>query len=331
MTKGVDLGSLFELMGYISLTFLPLAIPIAILFSTIFTMNKICSDSEFIAMRAMGLTKEKLFTPFLIFSLLISATVFVLNSDLIPYSKREFRKAVNILTSKGLISEIQKGNFFTEIPNVIVFTENVKGEDNIMSNIFIDVREKNGERFIFAKKGKFQKESENKWGVGELRLLLEDGSIVSRKENSLEIEKILFKTYDFPVISGDISIGNIDKGSMKSSKDLWKDLQNTPEKARKEKSFIKAQIEFWSRFNTPILIVIFTLLGFSLGVQKSRGRAKGTGSISFLILVAYYVLFFAGISAARSLVIPSYMAVFFPTLVGLIAGIYYFRKIEWIS
>ncbi len=331
LAKGVGMGSLLELMGYIALTFVPLAIPIAILFSTIFTMNKICSDSEFVAMRAIGLTKEKLFAPFLIFSLMIGITVFALNSDIIPYSKREFRKAVNILTSKGLISEIQKGNFFTEIPNVIVFTENVDQESKMMSNIFIDVREGGEERFIYAKTGKFKKESDNKWGVGDLRLLLEDGSIVTRNEKNEELEKIIFQTYDFPIISGDISVGNIDKGSMKSSKDLWSDLKSTPLEERKDKSYVKSEIEFWSRINTPILIVVFTLLGFSLGVQKSRGRARGTGSISFMILVAYYALFFAGISAARSHAIPSYIAVFLPTVIGVFSGIYFFRKIEWIS
>lgn len=331
LAKGVGMGALLELMGYIALTFVPLAIPIAILFSTIFTLNKICSDSEFVAMRAIGLTKERLFTPFLVFSTLIASTVFVLNSDIIPYSKREFRKAVNILTSKGLISEIQKGNFFTEIPNVIVFTENVNQETKIMNNIFIDVREGEKERVIFAKTGQFKKSSENKWGVGELRLLLEDGSILSREKGSSELEKILFKTYDFPVISGDISVGNIDKGSMKSSKDLWREIKSYPEAKRKEKSFVKAQIEFWSRFNTPILIIVFTLLGFALGVQKSRGRARGTGSISFMIIILYYVLFFALVSAARSSAIPPYVAVFLPTLIGLFAGIYFFRRIEWIS
>lgn len=333
MGKGVELIIVAELVGHIALTFIPLAIPIAILFSTIYTLNKLCSDSEFIAMRSVGLTRERLFMPFLIFSLIIGGIVFTLNSEVIPFSKREFRKVVNILTSKGLVSEIQKGNFFTEVPNIIVFAENVTGPNNLMNNVFINVRSRNKdiEKTIFAKTGVLTKEEENKWGIGQLRLVLENGSIMTHSAIREETEKILFERYSFPIITGNITVGNIDKGSMKSSEDLWQTLQETPEVERNDKNFIKSEIEFWSRFNTPILCLIFTLIGFSLGIQKSRGQARSSGSLAFIVLIAYYAIFFLGVSLARSKSVPAEVAVFLPTTIGLIAGLYFFRKTEWAS
>ncbi len=331
--KDVDPLAILELIGHIALTFIPMTIPIAVLFSTIFTLNKMSSDSEFVAMRSFGLSRLKLFAPFLVFAIMIGLLVFSLNAEIIPSSKKEFRRVVNILTSKGLISQIQKGNFFTEVPRAILFAENVSESGTVMEKVFINIRDSinRQEKTIFADIGQLIKEEGNKWGIGEVRLVLKNGSVVNTNRYANTIEKVLFETYNFPLTSGNINISVSSKGSMMSSRELWQEIKSTPQSKRKEKNHIKSEIEFWSRFNTPVLCIIFTLLGFTLGVQKTRGKGRNTASTSLLILIGYYALFFMGISMARSGTIPAVLAVFLPTGIGLLVGLYLFKKLEWVS
>ena len=39
----------------------------------------------------------------------------------------------------------------------------------------------------------------------------------------------------------------------------------------------KSEIEFWTRYNTPIQVILFMFLGFSLGIKRGRGKTKSSG------------------------------------------------------
>ena len=61
INKGVEISVILEMVLHILITLIPLAIPISTLFATIYTMNKISTDSEFVAIRSFGISKEKPF------------------------------------------------------------------------------------------------------------------------------------------------------------------------------------------------------------------------------------------------------------------------------
>ena len=329
MNKDVSLMTVLELLGHITLTSVPLAIPLAILFATFYTLNKISGDStEFVVMRSIGLSRMKLLTPFLVMASLIALMTFTLNSRIVPYSNREFRKSLTIL-SEGMISGIQGGKFFTEIPNIVLFAEKTRDSGKVMDNIFIHLLEKKGgEKTIFAKTGKLLKKGEDKWAKGSLQLLLKNGSIITSQKSSSKIEKILFESYHFPLSLGKLSTSFTNKSSMKSSVQLYHEVYSKRAKV-KTRNMIKTEIEFYSRLNTPLLCLIFTLIGFSLGVQKIRGGSEGSILTSLLISFLYYSLLLGGISLAKKAYIPVPLAVFLPSLLALVVGIYYYRKQEW--
>ena len=187
-----------------------------------------------------------------------------------------------------------------------------------MDNIFIHFQEGSGrERIIFANAGELSKERANKWGVGQMRLALHDGSILSIRERPFEVEKTLFQSYSFPLGSGDFRALFRNKSSMKSSRQLYDEIQRGE---RPAKWMRRMEIEFYSRFNTPLLCFVFALVGFSLGVQRMRGRSRGATLSALIIMGAYYSLFFAGVNLARSGAIPTYLAVFLPSRAGPRSG-----------
>lgn len=338
VNKGVPLGAVVELLTHISVSFLPMAIPLSALFAGIYTLNKISGDSEFLVMRSFGLSRFKIFLPFLIIGMMIGAITYSLNQSIIPHSTREFKKALILLTSKGFLADIKAGSFFTSIPNVTLFAERVENKGKNIFDVFIQSKnvQNKDENVIYAKSGELVKTNVNKWGHSTLRLRLHDGNIVKTTKDGVRMEKIIFSVYDFPISDGAINAGLVTKDSMRNSSDLFDLIKLSPAERKKlkitEKDNIKTRIEFWSRINTPLLCVVFVLLGFALGVKNTRGRTTNSGVICIMILVIYYTLFFTGISIAQNNpIIAPEIAVFLPTLIGLISGIYLYRKLEWVG
>jgi lipopolysaccharide export system permease protein len=121
VTRDISLWFTLKLIGNIALTFIPLSLPIAVFFSTIYCLNRLSGDSEYIAMRAGGLTKSRILLPFLIIAGVLTASVYQLNQKVIPESNKAFRQKINYLTSSGLLAGIKEGQFFTLIPNLTLF------------------------------------------------------------------------------------------------------------------------------------------------------------------------------------------------------------------
>ena len=163
------------------------------------------------------------------------------------------------------------------------------------------------------------------------------------------VEKILFAEYDFPVVSGGVLPGFVTKDSMRSNAELIKVIderkkrleefalkselsgEETSEKNNILSNLPKTELEYWSRFNTPLQVLLFIFLGFSLGIKKGRGKTKNSGSLGLFFLLGYYVLFFSGVSLARKGNVPAFVVIYLPTLLSLLLGARLYQKLDWQS
>ncbi len=341
-SKGIELVNVLELIGHISISFLPMAVPLSALFAAIYTMNKLSEDSELVAMRSFGLSKRTLITPFIILSFLIAGVIFVLNTNLIPHSKTQFKNTLIKLTSRGLSADIKPGQFYTEISNVTLFAEKVSAGATKLEGIFILLSKDGNQQVIAAKKGALIKQDLGELLTPMLRLHLQDGNI-SKIYKDGKIEKIIFDQYDFPIVSGGNLPGFVSKDSMKSSSFLRKEIESKEEKLKGilkkdsreyrelEESLPRSKLELWGRINTPLQVIIFVLLGFCLGIKRGRGRSKSSGWTGFVILLGYYTIFFLGLSMSKKGVVPAFVSVFTPTIIVSFLTMHYYKRIDWQS
>ena len=345
--KGVEITVLFELFGHIAISFIPMAVPLSLLFAMIYTLGKLSEDSEIVAIRAMGVNKITLFAPFLIIGIISAVSVFSLNRNIIPYSKGLFKNTVIALTSEGFLSDIKKEQFYTEIPGIILFAEDVKNSGQELEKVFIKIKSKSNEKIIMAQKGNLIKNQDHSTTGLNLRLDLYNGNIVTINSED-EMEKIIFDKYEFPITSGSEN-KFVNKDSMRSNDELLKNIEATrkyiesikksklkPQRKEeiindKEGSIRRSNLEYWSRFNVPIQCLAFVLLGFVFGVKKGRGKNRNTSVFILIFLIIYYALFFTGVSMVKKGELPAELVVFLPTTILLIVGAHYYRKLDWSS
>lgn len=337
VTRDISFWFTLGLIGNIALTFIPLSLPIAVFFSTIYCLNRLSSDSEYIAMRAGGLTKERIILPMLLVAAMLSVSVYHLNQNLIPHSNKEFKRKVNYLTSSGLLAGIKPGQFFTLIPGLTLFSTSATKYGRNLEEVFLHLQDKKAgsERVIFASRGELLFERDATSLTEKLTLTLFDGNITGQNAQN-EIEKIIFSKYIFPVSQSQFKDRFSVKETMLSSAELETLLDMSFEDAKakynfNKKEFFNARYEYWNRKNGAFIVFVFCFLGFTLGITGTRGKSKNAGLIGITCLIIYYGLFFSLVSLANKQQIPIQLAVFTPAVIMGLIGMNFYRKLDWQS
>lgn len=347
LNKDVPLTEVLALFGHIAISFTPLSIPISILFATMFTLSKLAEDSEIVAMRAFGFSKNKIFLPFLIIGCLIGLALYSVNLKIIPNSKTQFKNTIIRLTSKAILRNVKSEQFYAEIPKATIYAENVSKRGTLLKNVFIHIRNKEGfdERSILAKKGVLIKTSEGPGRSPKIRLLLYDGNIAKINRSNKGVAKILFKEYEFPLMSNDIKIGFVTRDGMRSTSEiieLRKSIKSqiiklksgaTKETGLKnlKKRLLNLEIEYWQRINNSIQCVIFVFLGFCLSFGHNRFKKKGFSGPLFLSIIGYYGVFFFLLSIVKKGGVPPFAAILTPSAMVVILCFFLMRRLNWVS
>lgn len=334
-----DVGAFFMLglVGNIATTMLPMAVPIATYFSILFCMSKLSGDSEYVALRAAGLDKNKLITPFIVVASMMAVSLFFIGQEIVPEAHRSLRHKIVKLSSSSLIAGLNSGQFFTTIPSVTIFPEKYDEQTGSLESIFLHVYNKSAkeEKIIFAKQGKLIHEKNDATGVEILNLLLIDGNITNVGSDSENLEKILFQNYLFPMSEKRYSYKFATRETMMDLSEIRTfidgGLKTALKNGYKKKDYFNAKYEYWNRFVTPIICIIFTFLGFCLGLRGSRSHSKNSSGKAILYLVGYFFVYFGFVSVARGGEISVPLLLFTAPAILLFISFRFFKKIDWNS
>lgn len=336
-SNDITFGFILGMMGDVAVTLIPMAVPLSIFFSTIFCLNKLSGDSEYIALRSFGLQKKHILIPFIVIGSIMSLNLFFLNQDLVPNAHRNLRKKIKMISSASLIEGIKTGQFFTKINNITLFPEKVDDITKELSNVYLHIYDPQlkKEKVIKASSGQIIHEKNEKTGIESFNLVLEDGNIIDSSEDNEKVDKILFKKYSLPISEKKFSTSLSTKEIMMNHKELSDfldlGLEGLKKKGYRKKDFFNATYEYWNRFNNPLLVLLLTFLGFTLGIKANRSRGKNSSARGILFLIGYYIVFFSMVSLARDGKIPMLMAIILPALGLFLVSVRQYRNLDWQS
>ncbi len=84
--KGIDARILSELFFYFSLTTIPMALPLAILLSSLMTFGNLGEHFELTAMKSSGLSLQKIMAPLIFTTVCLSVGAFYFSNNILPYT-----------------------------------------------------------------------------------------------------------------------------------------------------------------------------------------------------------------------------------------------------
>jgi len=118
--KGLDFITIGKFLWYVSASMLTLAMPIAILISSIMTFGNLGESFELVAIKSSGISLLRFMRPLIWVALLFCGITFMFANYVIPYANLKFVALYNDIFYKKPAFELKEGVFFTHIPNYAI-------------------------------------------------------------------------------------------------------------------------------------------------------------------------------------------------------------------
>ena len=126
--KGLSFKILSELFFYASLSFVPMALPLAILLASIMCFGDLGEHYELVAMKASGISIWRVMRPLVILSVMLSGLAFVFSNSINPVATLKFKTLLFDVRKQKLAFDIKEGVFYKDIENYVIYVDR-KGED----------------------------------------------------------------------------------------------------------------------------------------------------------------------------------------------------------
>ena len=134
--KGLGFGVILEFLGWGSATLIPMALPLASLLASIMTMGNMGENNELLAMKAAGISLQRIITPLIYVSVLISIGAFFASNDLIPVAYNKIYTLRDDISKTKEEIKIPTGIFYDGVDGYNIRVES-RDENNIMHNVMV--------------------------------------------------------------------------------------------------------------------------------------------------------------------------------------------------
>ncbi|MDQ3048870.1 MAG: LptF/LptG family permease, partial [Bacteroidota bacterium] len=172
--KGLGVQVLSELFFYFSLTTIPMALPLSILLSSLMTFGNMGEHFELTAMKSSGLSLQRIMTPLIVSTIVMSVAAFYFSNNILPYTNLKAGSLLyDVRTSKPAL--LFKDGVFNNSLDGFSIRVGKKDEDGktLYDLLIYDHRENQGNNLVLtAKSGKMEETKDKMFLV----LTLKDGS-----------------------------------------------------------------------------------------------------------------------------------------------------------
>ncbi|MEE4253438.1 MAG: LPS export ABC transporter permease LptF [Desulfuromusa sp.] len=321
INKEVPAAEIFQLFSFLLPTFLSVTIPLSFLLGILLAFGRFSADSEFIALKASGVSLYNLVKPVFFLAVLFSLLTAWITISIEPASKTAFRSKLFQIASSSASISVKPGIFNDDFKGIVLYARGMDENRGIMQDVFIsDEREGETPAVIIAQQGRFISDP-NQYS---LTLRLSQGSIHRRppKEKKSTYQIISFTNYDINLAIGDQLNSNNQRRRSRGELS-WSELKTAIDKATDDKSRFYYQTEKHSRIAIALAPLVLILVGVPLGLQSQRS-GKGAGfALALVVFLIYYVLLSFAVTIADKGILPAAIILWLPNFCFLLGGAWF--------
>jgi len=322
-----------------------LTIPVSFLFGVLLASGRMTSENELTALLAAGIPARRLYKPVLIMGLILAAGCLWLTFTVIPNTTLEMRNLRTKMFSSGsAIGRIQPKVFYDEMPQILLYVEDIDSKTGNWKNVLIHrVISPNEEQLVLARRGRIiqtptknESPSENDPGgasptdsKSESWIVLED--MVNHTFRRNHPEKLMTSTVQTHAFRPEVeSQGNskttyrltlreLNSQQLRERMEAGRDPEDgnptevrTPDDVSLDQRM--AAVEFNRRLAIPAASITFALLALPLGIGVRAG-SRGRGFLfSILVVLVYYILNSYGEFLVIEKGVPSWIGMWIPNM-----------------
>ena len=135
--KGLNFRVLAELLYHFSLTFVPTALPLAILLASLMTFGNMGEFSELAALKSSGIPLQRIMRPLIVLIAFVAVVSFFFSNDVLPYSTKKARMLLWDIRRKKPDINIQAGTFYNGVPDFSIKITTKDPVTNRLDNLII--------------------------------------------------------------------------------------------------------------------------------------------------------------------------------------------------
>lgn len=135
--KGLEWHIIARLLFYASTTFIPLALPLAILLSSLMMFGNLGEHYELVTMKAAGISLSRIMRPLVILSVFISAFAFYFANMALPFVNLKFHSLLYDVREKKLAFNLKEGVFYNGIEGFVIRVGEKEKDGNTIRDIMV--------------------------------------------------------------------------------------------------------------------------------------------------------------------------------------------------
>lgn len=135
--KGLDVFTILTLICYVAASVVPLALPLALLLSSIMTFGNLGESFELIAIKSSGISLMRFMRPLLIVAVIIACISFVFGNNIIPVATLKLESLKYDLVVSKPAFDIKEGVFYNKIEGFVIRLGKKEKDDSTIRDVVI--------------------------------------------------------------------------------------------------------------------------------------------------------------------------------------------------
>ena len=214
--KGLEISVIFEFIFYFAIHLIPMALPLAILLSSIMVFGNMAERYELVAIKSAGVSLLRAMRPMFVISILMSVGAFYTANDLIPKANLSWGALLYDVTQKKPAMNIVDNVFFKDIDGYAIRVGKKHDDNQTIEDviIYVDDRKNTGNNnILIAKRGKMTVSDDKQF----MTLYLEEGKRYQELVNDPNYKKtrphntMEFETYNLTIDLSELAFNRTDK------------------------------------------------------------------------------------------------------------------------
>jgi LPS export ABC transporter permease LptF/LPS export ABC transporter permease LptG len=318
ITKNVPFALVMPLLAYMLPAFLALTLPMALLVAVLLVGGRLAGDLEVAALKASGVSPLRLFRPFLAVGIVVTLLIAWLTLVVGPWSSGAFQRQLFLILQSRASTGIKERTFSATFSQFVIYVDEVSASQVRLKGLLVsDERNPEQSRIIVAREGRLLSDEATR----RITLRFLDGSISeSDVGDRRRFRQTYFSLYDM-TLPVDSPIAAVSREEKPEKQMPVRQLLAEAQRLRREgQPSAPYYVELHKRFALPVAALVFTLVGFPLGIRSHRGGRAAALALSFGIVVGYYILYNSMEGFALRGRIPAGVAVWIPNAILAVMG-----------
>jgi lipopolysaccharide export system permease protein len=322
-----------RLLGFLAISLLQPAIPIAFLLAVLLGIGRLSTDGEILAMQAAGLSLRQILRPVLGGGIALFILGSCINAYLTPWATRMFRYELFRISNTKVMSTLKEGTFMEGFFDLMLYADVVDPKGNNLKRVFIyDSRDENNPTTVVATHGQILPNQLGTDGTPGVVLRLWDGKVYRANPSADQVENTDFGSYDIFLSMPTAKVVGVEKPMTMDVSDLRRkvrELSGKPNKEREDQREInRLRMEMWSRFSMAFACVVFAILGMAFGIVRSRSTKSNSLLICLLVMLGYWEVRTYSLRFGEDGIVHPFLAVEIANILLLVLAIWVFRRNE---